>query len=85
MPDQQIVVCAPLAEIAGLKFDPETAPYSTYTQVECPHCRQGMWLGARGRVEVEAGRAQMICVVCAVQTGVMGPGDDMKKLTDRDA
>jgi len=81
----QIVVCAPLAEIGGLKFDPATAPYSTYTQVECPHCRQAMWLGQRGRVEVEAGRAQMICVACAVRTGLMRPGDEMQPLTDRDA
>ena len=81
----QIVVCAPLAEIAGLKFDPATAPYSEYTQVECPHCRQGMWLGARGRVEVEAGRAQMICVTCAHRTGLMTHDSQMQRLTDRDA
>jgi hypothetical protein len=85
MPDINIVVCAPLAEIAGLKFDPATAPYSEYTQVECPHCRQGMWIGARGRVEVEAGRSQMICMVCAVLTGLVGADTPMKPLTDRDA
>jgi len=84
MPDINIVVCAPLAEIGGLKWDPSMAPYSQYTQVLCPHCALGMWLGQRGRVEVEAGRAQMICMPCAVRTGLLGPGDKMQQLTDRD-
>ena len=85
MPDLQIVVCPPLVAIADLKFDPATAPYSEYTQVECPHCGQGMWLGARGRIEVESGRAQMICVLCAVATGLMEPDTPLQRLTDRDA
>ena len=81
----QIVVCAPLAAVAHLQFDPATAPYSIYTQVECPHCRQGMWLGARSRILVETGHAQMMCVVCAVKLGHMGPDTPMAKLTDRDS
>jgi len=85
MPDLQIVVCAPLAAVGELKFDPATAPYSEYTQVDCPHCRQGMWLGARGREMVEAGHAQMICMACAVQTGLMTSHDELRRLTDRDA
>jgi hypothetical protein len=80
MPDLQIVLCAPLAEIAGLKFDPATAPYSTYTQVECPHCRQGMWLGQRSRELVETGKAQMMCMVCAVTLGVAGHDTPIKGL-----
>jgi hypothetical protein len=71
MADLNIVLCAPLAEIGGLRFDPKTAPYSEYTQVECPHCRQGMWLGERSRDLVESGAAQMMCMVCAVRTGIV--------------
>ena len=85
MPELQIVVCAPLAAVGELVFDPATAPYSAYTQVECPHCRQPMWLGERSRLMVETGRAQMICVVCAVTTGIMGPDTPMSRLTDRDS
>lgn len=80
-----IVVCAPFAAVGELQFNPKDAPYSTYTQVDCPHCRQSMWLGARGRVEVEAGRAQMMCMVCAVQLGLYTDAEQMQKLTDRDA
>lgn len=81
---EQIVVCAPFLDVGGVKFDPAGAPYSTYTKVECPHCRQQMWLGERGRREVETGQAQMICMVCAVRTGLMDPGTQMQRLTDRD-
>ena len=85
MPDLNIVICPPLAEIAGLTFDPATAPYSKYTQVECPHCAQGMWLGQRGRQLVETGQAQMMCVACAVKTGVLEAVDRVGQLTDQDA
>jgi hypothetical protein len=78
-----IVVCAPVSPVGGKVFDPADAPYSEYSKVRCPHCRQPMWLGARGRAEVESGRAQMMCMVCAVQLGLYS-GGDIPKLTDRD-
>lgn len=85
MPEQQIVICPPLAAVADLKFDPGTAPYSVYTQVECPHCRQPMWLGIRGRELVEGGHAQMMCLICAMENGVVDGESQMQRLTDRDA
>jgi hypothetical protein len=81
---EQFVICAPFLDVGGVKFDPAGAPYSTYTKVECPHCRQPMWLGERGRGLVERGQAQMMCMVCAVTTGVMQSPDELQKLTDRD-
>jgi hypothetical protein len=81
----QIVVCAPVFDVGGVKFDPAGAPYSTYSKVECPHCRKQMWLGERSRLLIERGQAQMMCMVCAVTTGVMDPGCTMERLTDRDA
>jgi hypothetical protein len=83
--DIQIVVCAPVREIGGHKFDPATAPYSTYTQVPCPRCLLPMWLGSRAWIEVENRRATMLCLPCAYETGVYHPGATMTKLTDRDA
>lgn len=80
----QLVVCPPFFDVAGVKFDPAGAPYSTYTKISCPHCSKPMWLGERGRMLVESGQAQMICMVCAITTGAMDPGCTMERLTDRD-
>ena len=84
MPEIQIVVCAPVAEIGGIQFDPATAPYAKYTKADCPRCHQAMWIGSRGRALVERGEAQMMCVVCAIQLGIYTPDTKMQKLTDRD-
>ena len=85
-PDREIVVCAPVAPVAGKTFNPVTdAPYSTYTQIDCPQCGQKCWLGERGAVLVNQGQAEALCVECAVITGLLEGGTPMDKLTDRDA
>ena len=81
---EQIVVCPPFFDVGGVKFDPAGAPYSQYSKVECPHCSKPMWIGERGRRLVETAQAQMMCMVCAVTTGVIDEATTMQRLTDRD-
>lgn len=47
---------------------PANVDYSTYEQVDCPECHRKMWLGKRGKAEVEAGRASMRCMQCLLET-----------------
>ena len=80
----RIVICAPVAPFAGKTFDPSAQTYSCYAPVPCPRCRQMMWLGSRSWIEVQNRRAKMLCMPCALQTGVWKPGQNLNKLTDAD-
>jgi hypothetical protein len=78
MTELRFVICPNVAAIGTFQFDPATAPYTEYTQENCPRCHERMWLGARSRAEVEAGRAQMICVLCAILSGLYREGNRSK-------
>jgi hypothetical protein len=85
-PDREIVVCAPVAPVAGKVFNPETdAPYSKYSQLACPQCLQPCWIGERGVALVAQGVAEPLCMECAVITGLLEGGTPMRKLTDTDS
>jgi hypothetical protein len=80
-----LVICPNVAAIGHHTFDPASAPYSAYVQVDCPRCGRAMWLGSRGRIEVETGRAEMLCMLCAVRAGIYRAGSSVTRLTDRDS
>lgn len=62
-----MVACIPVEEGKELMPGfPASATYSTYEEVSCPDCGRKMWLGERGKAEVEAGRAIMQCMRCVV-------------------
>jgi hypothetical protein len=83
----KLVLCAPVAPVGGITFDPDTAPYSHYAQVDCPRCSKAMWVGERGAALVAEGAAEWLCMLCAFEIGtVEGPPPfKMGRLTDRDS
>lgn len=67
---QRIVTCVPVEHAKQMMPEfPACATYSLYEQVACPVCARPMWLGERGKVEVQTGRAIMLCMACVLLSG----------------
>ncbi len=65
----------------------KVSDFAGYHVVTCPGCGKGMFRGERGKVEVEAGRAEMLCAWCCVplwRAGLVPPPEKVKRLSDGD-
>lgn len=62
MPTITLAACVPVK----LKPRWPKEPPEKYELADCPDCGEQMWLGLKQKAEVEAGRAQATCMLCAI-------------------
>ena len=68
----KIITCAPASKAAELGY-----PNTHYEKVECPECGQQMYLGPRSKKLHLTEKIPMMCMECAVKSGLL---HDMKQV-----
>lgn len=64
--DYALVVCIP---VRAKPDHGATATYSTFDNVPCPDCGEGMWLGAHSKTlhEADPKLVKITCMLCALR------------------
>lgn len=72
----KLIVCVP---VSALPVHPDKERYNC-SQIECPSCRELMWLGEKSKKEEEENGTPVICMICAWKRGLIDQRSVVKKL-----
>lgn len=79
--DVKIVLCVPLRFSGLLGAELREDLEKNRKLVDCPECREPMYVGAEGEKLVQNNEATFLCMACGILSGAVDKNTPIRKLT----